>query len=139
MVFPAGAPPPATGGTLRNGRYTPTRIDVYNQASDPTFATYEMTFEFRDGFVQAGYGVFIGTGAVLGSDEVEFVGTVTPSGTSLQFDVDSCATGSCTSVTGISCDLPTSIAYTATANGLVTFLPTGNLGQVTLVTTYARQ
>jgi hypothetical protein len=136
VVFPPGAPPAAAGGTLRNGRYSPTRIDVYGQAADPAFVTYEMTFEFRDGFAQAGYRAFVGTGAVLASDEVEFVGTVTPSGTSLAFDVDSCATGACTSFTGISCDLPASVRYTATANGLITFLASG---PTTIVTTYARQ
>jgi hypothetical protein len=140
VVFPTpGTPPAPQGGTLRNGRYTPTRMEVYNQPADPTFVTYEMTFELRDGFVQAGYRPFVGSGAVLGGDEIEFVGTVTPSGTSLVFDVDSCASSACTALEDVSCDLPTSLAYTATTNGLVTFLRTGNQGQVTIVTTYTRQ
>jgi hypothetical protein len=135
-VFPPGAPPGATGGTLRNGRYAPTRIDIYGQAAAPAFVVYEMTFEFRDGFAQTGYRIFIGTGAVLGSDEVEFVGTVTPAGTSLEFDVDSCATEECTSL-DLSCAFPTSVGYTATANSLVTILPASDGS--TVVTTYSRQ
>lgn len=136
-LFPPGPPPNATGGTIRNGRYTPIRVDVYGQANAPAFVVFEMTFEFRDGFVQVGYRVFIGTGAVLGSDEVHFVGTATTAGTSLQFDVDSCATGPCTGLGGISCDLPASLAYSATANGLVTIQPASDGS--TVVVTYSRQ
>jgi hypothetical protein len=135
-VFPPGDAPSATGGTLRNGRYVPTRLDVYRQDINPDFTVYEMTFEFRNGFFQARYQIFIGTGAVLGSDEVVSVGTVNTSGTALELEVESCATGSCTGL-GLSCDLPTFVLYSATPNGMVTYQPYSD--GTTNVTTYSRQ
>ncbi|HWO10007.1 MAG TPA: hypothetical protein VNN80_11025, partial [Polyangiaceae bacterium] len=137
-IFPAGQPPGATGGTVRNGRYGPTRVDVYGQANAPAFAVNQLTFEFSDGFVQVGYQAFIGTGAVLGSPEISFVGTVTSAGTSLRFDVDGCAApGDCSAFGDVACDVPASVAYSATANSLVVFQPSSDGS--TVVTTYSRQ
>jgi hypothetical protein len=135
-IFPPGAAPAARGGTIRNGRYTPTRIDVYGGELASNFTVYEMTFEFRDGYFQAAYQIFVGTGAVLGSAEVTFVGTVTPSDIALEFEVVSCATEPCTEL-GLSCDLPTFVMYSATGNGLVTIQPYSDGS--TIVTTYSRQ
>jgi hypothetical protein len=135
--FPSGQPPAATGGTVRNGRYVPVRVDVYGQSAAPGFAVFEMTFEFRDGFVQIGYRIYIGTGAVLGSSEVQFVGTATSAGTSLQLDVDACDPPPCTSLGGLDCVVPASLPYSATASSLVTFQRASDGS--TVVTTYAQR
>lgn len=137
-IFPPGQPPAATGGALRNGRYAPTRVDVYGQADAPAFAVNELTFEFRDGFAQVSYHAYLGTGAVLGSEELFFVGTATSVETSLQFDVDPCnPTGSCSLFGGITCAVPSSLSYSATANSLVTIQPAQDGS--TVVFTYSRQ
>lgn len=137
-VFPPGPPPAATGGTIQNGRYAPTRVDVYGQAAAPAFAVNELTFEFRDGFAQVGYHAFVGTGAVLGSGELFFVGTATSVGTSLQLDVDACnPTAPCSIFGGVTCAVPASLSYSATANGLVTIQPAQDGS--TVVITYSRQ
>lgn len=136
-IFPTGRPPGATGGTVRNGRYVPTRVDVYGRDAAPAFAVFEMTFEFRDGFVQLGYQIFVGTGAVLGSAEVRFVGTATSSGTSLRFDVDGCDASPCTTFDGLDCIVPASLSYSAAQNSLVTIQPASDGS--TVVITYSRQ
>ena len=139
-IFPPGAPPVATGGSIANGRYQPTRMDVYGQAEVPTFAVNELTFEFRDGFVQVGYQGFIGTGAVLGSAEISLVGTFVSVGSSLQFDVESCVSREdCSSFDSnvIACDVPNALSYSATPGGLVTIQPASDGS--TVVTTYSRQ
>jgi hypothetical protein len=136
-IFPTGQPPAATGGTVRNGRYTPIRVDVYGRNAAPGFAVFEMTYEFRDGFVQIGYQIFVGTGAVLGSSEVQFVGTATTAGTSLQFTVQGCDPGDCTSFEGLDCTVPASLPYSATQNSLVT-IQSASDGS-TVVITYSRQ
>jgi hypothetical protein len=137
-IFPLGAPPVATGGSIGNGRYEPTRIDVYGQAEVPTFVVNELTFEFLDGFVQVSYQGFVGTGAVLGSAEIAFVGTATPRGSSLELDVEACApAGSCSTFETVACSVPTSLPYSATASGLVTIQPASDGS--TVVTTYSRQ
>jgi hypothetical protein len=96
-----------------------------------------MTFEFRDGFVRIGYQIFIGTGAVLGSAEVRFVGTAASSGSSLQLDVDGCDAEPCTGLEGVDCVVPASLPYTATANGLTTIQRASD--GTTVVITYSRQ
>lgn len=137
-IFPPGQPPSPTGGTVQNGRYVPIGMEVYGQANAPAFAVNELTFEFRDGFVQVGYQGFIGTGAVLGSDELSFVGSVTPVGSSLRFDVDGCdPQATCSAFSGITCDVPAALSYSATANGMLTIAPASDGSSV--VTTYSRQ
>ncbi len=137
-IFPPGPPPAGAGGTVQNGRYAPTRVDVYGQAGAPAFAVNELTFEFRDGFTQVGYHAFVGTGAVLGSNQLSFVGTATSVGASLQFDVDACdPAGSCSIFGGVTCAVPSSLSYSATANGLVTIQPAPDGS--TVVITYSRQ
>jgi hypothetical protein len=139
VSFPPGAPPAASGGTVQDGSYAPVRMDVYGQADAPAFAVNELTFEFRDGFVEVGYHAYIGTGAVLGSGELAFVGTATPVGNSLQFDVDRCdPEDPCTAGGGITCTVPASLPYSATANGLVV-IQASTFDDTTVVTTYALQ
>jgi hypothetical protein len=138
VIFPPGQPPAATGGTVQNGRYAITRMDVYGQATAPAFAVNELTFEFSDGFAQVRYAAFLGTGAVLGSPELSFVGTVTSVGSSLQFDVDACpAPNSCLTGGTVTCDVPASVPYSATPGGLVTIQPASDGS--TVVTTYSRE
>jgi len=138
-IFPLGQPPAPTGGAVENGRYVPTQMEVYGQAEVPTFGVNELTMELRDGFVQIGYQGFIGTGAVLGSGEIAFVGTVTPLGNSLEFGVEACddPAESCTPIGGVTCSIPSSLPYSATASGLVTIqeAPDGSA----VVTTYSRE
>jgi hypothetical protein len=137
-VFPLGEPPAPTGGSVENGRYVPTRMDVYHQADVPTFAVNELTFEVRDGFVQIGYQGFVGTGAVLGSGERSFVGTATPLDGSLQLDVEACESADpCTPVGGVTCSVPSSLPYSVIEGGLVTIQD--GLDGSFVVTTYARQ
>lgn len=137
-IFPAGNPPAATGGSIQNGRYEPTRMEVYGQAEVPTFGVNELTFEFRDGFVQVGYQAFLGTGAVLGSGELTFVGSATPQGNTLAMDVDICVSAEPCSVSGTTtCAVPTSLPYSAIAGGLVIIQPAPDGS--TVVTTYSRQ
>lgn len=131
LVSSPGQPPAPTGGTIQNGRYTPALVEVYGQA----MAINELTFEFSDGFAQVGYRGFVGSGAVLGSDELAFVGTATSVGSSLLFDVDGCTPADC-SVIGVTCSVPSSLSYSASPNGLVTIQPSDG---GTVVISYTRQ
>jgi len=75
---------------------------------------------------------------VLGSAEISFVGTATSVGSSLQFDVDDCvARADCSTFDVVACDVPASLAYSATPGGLVTIQPASDGS--TVVTTYSRQ
>ena len=138
-TFPSGRPPAATGGTVQNGIYAPTRVDVYGQASAPSFTVNELTFEFRDGFVQVGYGAYFFGGIEKdGNLDQHFVGTATSVGSSLQFSVTECDTVvQCMVQLGAICAVPSSVSYSATANNLVTIQPASDGS--TVVTTYTRQ
>jgi hypothetical protein len=136
-IFPPGQPPAATGGTVLDGRYEPTRMQVYGQAEAPTFVVNELTFELREGFAQVGYRGFVGSGAVLGSDELSFVGTVATVGSALRFDVESCDPGATCTLSGVTCEVPTAVPYSVTGSGLVTIQAASDGS--TVVTTYTRQ
>lgn len=139
IITSTTTPPTPLGGTIRDGVYAPTSIDVYNQAAEPTFAVREMTFEFSQGFAQIGYMTFVGTGAVLGGPELQFVGSVNTAGTSMRFDVAACDAG-CEGFDDLVCNLPAAVPYTASVDSLVTFINEGDPNDgATIVTTYSRQ
>jgi hypothetical protein len=114
----------------------PTRVDAYS-IDGADVPVNELTFEFRDGFVQVGYQGFIEAGTVPLTDELQFVGTATSVGTSLQFDLDACDSCSVFDGSGISCNVPDTLPYSATASSLVTIQRASNGS--TVVITYSRQ
>jgi hypothetical protein len=138
-TFPLGRPPAATGGTVRNGRYVPTQVDVYGQAGAPTFTVNALTFEFRDGFVQVGYAAYLFGGIEKdGNFDQHFVGTATSVGSALQLNLVTCDTEvQCVVELGATCSAAGSVSYSATANNLVTIQPASDGS--TVVTTYSRQ
>lgn len=138
LSAPSGTTPPsASGGTIRDGRYAPIMIEVYGTDVAPAYFITELTFEFSNGFVQVGYEVFVGSGAVHGSAEIHFVGSATTVGTALQFDAENCATEDCSTLTGVLCELPSSLPYTISGDTLVTIMAASDGS--TVVTTYERE
>lgn len=108
----AETPPTAQGGTIRDGRYIPGRIDLYGTMTLPVFI---QTYEFRGHSVQLAEQDVAQISPLLNFlPEFHYTGTFTTSGTSLSFDVSLCEI----QFDGI--ELRTQRAqYTATANGLV--------------------
>jgi hypothetical protein len=118
--------------------HAPTQVDVYGTAVAPVFGVNELTFEFRDGFVQIAYiGYILEVEAAGNIVDARSVGTATAVGTSLQFDLDECDPDSgCFVGTGVTCEVPASVSYSATANSLVVIQPAPDGS--TVVTTYSR-
>lgn len=124
----AGTPPAARGGTIRDGRYTPTRIDIYA----PQAAIRVQTYEFRARSVQIAEQDFISFSPLQGFlPEMRYAGRFSTNGTSLTFQ----ALESCDPQFGQNLTTP-SVQYTVTANGLIT-IAQQQLG--TVVTSYLRQ
>lgn len=132
LTFASGTPPAASGGTVRDGRYTPVGVDVYGNvdltANDFTGTSYE----FRARSVQlAQAGFFQSNGAIVSFLPAQpFAGTFTTSGTSIQFDVTYCGT---LSLPGAQVQPQ---QYTATANG---FQTVEQVAEGTVVIRYSRQ
>jgi hypothetical protein len=125
FVF-TGTPPTAKGGVIADGRYTATRIDLYNSSATGVDIR---TFEFKKGFVQAAtrYYSLETQGAFI--PEVRFAGSFTSSASVLKLDAEHCDPQ-------YQIEIP-SLPYTATANGLVTIATLADGS--TIVTSYVRQ
>lgn len=131
VVFPSnvlimsGSAPTTTGGRVQDGRYVPTRIEIYG--GNPS--TVEVrTFEFRASYVQVGQRpMMVGTGGAV-IPEIQFAGTFEVSGSSLSFTLERC--------TGYNLDVPT-LSFTVSANGLT--VQETLSGGVTVRTVLARQ
>ncbi|HET7542221.1 MAG TPA: hypothetical protein VFK05_20275 [Polyangiaceae bacterium] len=121
-----GSVPVASGGVIVDGRYTPKRVDLY---SSSTTGIDVRTFEFKGGFVQAALRYFNVSNGAAYIPEVQFSGTFTGSGSLLKFDLQRCDPNYDLSIPNL--------AYTATANGLVT-IETLQDGAV-IVTSYLRE
>jgi hypothetical protein len=121
-----GPPPPATGGTIPDGRYTPVRFELSDSEADGIDIR---TFEFSKGYVQAAsqYYSLDTMGAFIPA--VRFVGSYSTTGGSLSFDFARCDPQ-------YNIDIPT-ISYTVTPKGLITSWQLAGGG--TLVTSYLRQ
>jgi hypothetical protein len=126
-----GTPPAARGGTVRDGRYTPVRVDVYGDLSAGGF--FIPTYELRGRSAQiAEKDFFLSGGELLGFlPAMTYTGVFATSGVSLTFDVELCDV----QFSGQSLRTP-SVQYTATANGLATI---SQHAAGTLVISYARQ
>jgi hypothetical protein len=122
-------PPIPQGGTIRDGRYIPGRIDLYGTLTLPI---YVQTYEFRDHSVQLAEQDVAQLSPLLNFlPEFHYTGTFTTSGTSLSFNVSLCEI----QFDGI--ELQTQRAqYTATANGLIV---TSQTADGTMVVSYVRQ
>ncbi len=126
FLLSVATPPAGRGGTVRDGRYTPVRIDLYGEEQSTVFVA---TYEFRGRSVQVGYQPFTSLSPPVGViPELQFAGTYDTAGTSLELDIERCDPQ-------FELDLP-AMQYTATANGLVTIV---QQGPVTVVTSYAFQ
>jgi hypothetical protein len=124
----AGAPPIGLGGTIRDGRYIPTRIDIPTTASTIFIPTYE----FLGRSVQIAEQDFANFSPIQSFFvELHYAGTFTTSGTTLTFDADLCDI----QFENTALRTPT-VEYTATANGLITISQQA-AGPVRI--TYARQ
>ena len=123
-----GTPPTAKGGAVADGRYVPSRIDIYGMTPSGIDI---YTFEFKKGFfVQAAQNAFrTEYPHVAYIPEVQFAGGVTASGNLLKFDFQRCDPT-------YDIDIP-NLPYTASANGMVTILTLAS--GTTLVTSYVRQ
>jgi hypothetical protein len=111
FLLPGAAPPAARGGTVRDGRYTPTRIDIYGD----TATAFIPTYEFRGRSVQIAEQDFIQLSPPSGFlPELRYTGTFASSGTSLTFNVELCDI----QFNGMTLRTQT-VQYTATANGLI--------------------
>jgi hypothetical protein len=121
-----GTPPAATGGAIADGRYVPTRVNLYNSSAT---GINVRTFEFKTGFVQVATRYFsIEThGAFI--PEVQFAGSFTTSANVLKFELERCDPQ-------YDIDIPT-LSYTASANGMTTSETLAD-GSV-IVTSYLRQ
>jgi len=121
-----GTPPASTGGVIADGRYVPTRVNLWNSSAT---GVNVRTFEFKTGFVQVATRYFsIEThGAYI--PEVQFAGSFTTSANVLKFELERCDPQ-------YDIDIP-SFSYTASANGMTTTetLTDGS----TIVTSYLRQ
>jgi hypothetical protein len=121
-----GTPPIAKGGVVADGRYAPTRIDLYNSSAT---ALDIRTFEFKKGFVQVASRYFTIDTKAAYIPEVQFSGSFTGTANLLTFNLERCDPQ-------YNIDIP-NMPYTATANGLVTIVTLGD--GATVVTSYARQ
>jgi hypothetical protein len=121
------APAAARGGTIRDGRYVPTRIDIFGSQATGFIPTYE----FQSRSVQLAEQDFLQFNPPLSFlPQMHYSGTFTTSGTSLTFDVVLCDAQ-------FNVELRTqNVQYTATANSLV-IISQQQLG--TVMVTYARQ
>lgn|SRR6185369_7894689 len=121
-----GTPPAPTGGAIADGRYAPTRVNLYNSTAT---GINVRTFEFKTGFAQVATRYFsIEThGAFI--PEVQFAGSFTTSGNVLKFALERCDPQ-------YDIDIP-ALSYTASANGMTT-TETLTDGSV-VVTSYSRQ
>ena len=129
VSLPGATPPVARGGTVRDGRYTPTRIDVYAALNSSIFVA---TYEFRSRSVQIGEQDFLQFSPPTSFlPERHYAGTFTTTATTLSFQTDTCDTQF-----GQPLRVPT-VQYTATANSLVTIAQQDGVG--TVVITYVRQ
>jgi len=114
---------------VRDGRYTPTRIDVYAALNSSIFVA---TYEFRSRSVQIGEQDFLQFSPPTSFlPERHYAGTFTTTATTLSFQTDTCDTQF-----GQPLRVPT-VQYTATANSLVTIAQQDGVG--TVVITYVRQ
>ena len=111
FLLPGSAPPAARGGTIRDGRYVPTRIDIY---ADLNAAVFIPTYEFQGRSVQIAEQDFLQFSPPSSFlPERHFAGTFAASASSLTFQTDSCEPQ-------FNQPLGTPTAqYTATTNGLV--------------------
>jgi hypothetical protein len=126
FLLSVATPPAGRGGTVRDGRYTPIRIDLYGEEQSTVFVA---TYEFRGRSVQVAYQPFTSLSPPAGViPELQFAGTYETADTSLELDLERCDPQ-------FELDLPLQ-QYTATANGLVTIV---QQGPVTVVTSYALQ
>lgn len=113
------------GGKILDGRYVPTRVELYNYSS----GAYSLrTFEFKHGFVQVGHGPF-GTNGAMYTPAVYFAGSYSTAGTEITFDVEACDSQ-------YSVVVPT-LGYTVSANG-ITMFEIREQG-LTVVTQYRRE
>lgn len=125
VLTPMGPPPNMVGGSVPDGRYSPTRIDLYGSATSIDVRA----FEFRGGFVQVSsrsYAYPMGTSS---SPELQFAGSYATTNDLMQFDVQRCDPQDLV-------DVP-DVWYTPSANGLTTvvLLPNGT----PMVTLYERE
>lgn len=126
FLLSGATPPAARGGSVRDGRYAPIRVDIYGEEESTVFIT---TYEFRGRSVQIGYQPFLSLSPLVGViPELQFAGTFDAAGTTLAFELERCDPQ-------YELDVP-AMQYTATANGLVTIAPQG---ANTVVITYALQ
>jgi hypothetical protein len=116
--------PAARGGTVRDGRYTPSRIDIYGELTGGIFIP---TYEFRGRSVQIAEQDFFQFSPLVGFlPENRYTGTFTSTGTSLNFEVELC------DVAAANPDLRTpTVQYTVSANGLVA-ISQQNVGAVVI-------
>jgi hypothetical protein len=124
FFFENDLPPEPEGGTVRDGKYTPFRIDVYGATEEPTYDL--RTFEVRAPYVQVGQRPWIGTFFAIG--EFQFAGSFTTSNNTLVWDLDRCDPQ-------LDIDVD-DLEYTASVNGLVTLDRLEN--NMTVVVNYAR-
>jgi hypothetical protein len=136
-VFLLGATPPptASGGTLRDGRYIPARIDLYGELTETGELQNSVTiptYEFQGRSVQLAETSFFDFSPLSSFlfVDLRFAGTYSTTGTTLTFDVARCDVQF-----NIALQTP-SVGYTATANGLVTI---SQQGGHTVVVSYLRQ
>lgn len=113
---------------MRDGRYVPTRIDIYGELTAGIFIP---TYEFRGRSVQIAeqdYIQFSPPASFL--PEMHYAGTYTTTGTSLSFDVELCE------IQFQNTALRTqTVQYTATANGLIA-LSQQTVGSVVVTYTF---
>jgi hypothetical protein len=121
-----GTPPTAKGGVIADGRYTATRIDLYNSAATGVDIR---SFEFKRGFVQISSQYYTLDTKVAFIPEVRFAGSYTIAAGSLKFNVQNCDPQ-------FNIVIP-DLLYTASANGIVTIVPLSD--GTTIVTSYVRQ
>lgn len=121
-----GTPPAPTGGAIADGRYVPSRVNLWNSTAT---GINVRTFEFKTGFAQVATRYFsLEThGAYI--PEVQFAGSFTTSANVLKFELERCDPQ-------FDIDIP-NLSYTASANGMITTetLADGS----TIVTSYLRQ
>lgn len=112
VVYPGaylatGSPPVGQGGKVRDGRYSPLRIDQYGE--DVTMNI--RSFEFRSEYVQVGQRPFGSNGAAF-IPEIQFAGSYATTGNTMSFSLQRCQPSYNIDVADFT--------YTATANGLIT-------------------
>jgi hypothetical protein len=128
FILPGLTPPSATGGTVRDGRYTPVQIDIY---ADLTSGIFVPTYEFRGRSVQIAEQDFFQFSPPLGFlPERHYTGTFTATGTTLSFDTELCESEFAEALR------TQTVQYTAGATGLI-LISQQLVG--TVVITYARQ